>query len=223
SRSVSSAATPPAPATTSPRCWPTSPARHRRAGRTRAPATPGGRSPRRCWSSCSCSRPSALSPMATTPGRSRSSPSCSSSSSRGAGRGAAGPRGARVAEHPALVAVQRAIAVLTMAPIATQFFLAGAGAFGATSFDAHKTVGSALVLVVLLALVVATLARRHTAHAAILVGVTVLQRVLGSLGTDTPWIGAFHGLNALVVLAVAGTLVRKAFATPAAGARAATS
>jgi len=128
-----------------------------------------------------------------------------------------------VAEHPALVAVQRAIAVLTMALIATQFFLAGAGAFGATSFDAHKTVGSTLVLVVLLQLVVAALARRHVVHAAILVGVTVLQVVLGSLGADTPWIGAFHGLNALVVLAVAGTLVRKAFATPAAGARAATS
>jgi len=124
-----------------------------------------------------------------------------------------------VADHPALVTAQRAIAVLTMALIATQFFLAGAGAFGATSFDAHRTVGSALVLVVLLGLVVAALARRHTAHAAILVGVTVLQLVLGSLGTDTPWIGACHGLNALVVLAVAGTLARKAFATPPARAR----
>jgi len=128
-----------------------------------------------------------------------------------------------VADHPGLVAAQRAIAVLTMALIATQFFLAGAGAFGATSFDAHTTVGSTLVLVVLLGLVVAALARRQVVHAAILVGVTVLQVVLGSLGADTPWIGAFHGLNALVVLAVAGTLVRKAIATPAAGARAATS
>ena len=89
-----------------------------------------------------------------------------------------------MSDHPALVAAQRAIAVLTMALIATQFFLAGAGAFGATSFDAHKTVGSALVLVVLLRLVVAALARRHAVHAAILVGVTVLQLVLGSLGTD---------------------------------------
>ena len=127
-----------------------------------------------------------------------------------------------MADHPGLVAAQRAIAVLTMALIATQFFLAGAGAFGATSFDAHTTVGSTLVLVVLLGLVVAALARRQVVHAAILVGVTVLQVVLGSLGADTPWIGAFHGLNALVVLAVAGTLVRKAFATPAAATRTAT-
>jgi hypothetical protein len=127
-----------------------------------------------------------------------------------------------VADHPALVAAQRAIAVLTMALIATQFFLAGAGAFGATSFDAHKAVGSALVLVVLVGLVAAALARRHTGHAAILVGVTVLQLVLGSLGTDEPWFGAFHGLNALVVMGVGGTLARKVFMPTARGPRQAT-
>jgi hypothetical protein len=123
-----------------------------------------------------------------------------------------------MSDHPALVAAQRGLAALTMALIATQFFLAGAGAFGATSFDAHTSVGSALVIVVLLALVVAALARRHAVHAAILLGVTILQLVLGSLGSDEPWIGAFHGLNALVVTGVGGTLARKAFAP--AGARA---
>ena len=66
-----------------------------------------------------------------------------------------------MADHPVLVAAQRGIAVLTMALIATQFFLAGAGAFGATSFDAHKAVGGALVLVVLVGVLVAALARRH--------------------------------------------------------------
>jgi hypothetical protein len=128
-----------------------------------------------------------------------------------------------VADHPALIAAQRALAALTMALIATQFFLAGAGAFGATSFDAHKAVGSALVLVVLLALGVSALARRHIAHAAILVGVTILQLVLGTLGEDTPWIGAFHGLNALVVMGVGGTFARKVFASPAGRTRPATS
>jgi hypothetical protein len=128
-----------------------------------------------------------------------------------------------VADHPALVAAQRALAALTMALIATQFFLAGAGAFGATSFDAHKAVGSALVLVVLVALGVAALARRHVAHAAILVGVSALQLVLGAVGEDTPWIGAFHGLNAVVVMAVAGTFARTAFAIPPRAARPATS
>jgi hypothetical protein len=119
-----------------------------------------------------------------------------------------------VADHPALVAAQRGTATLTMALIATQFFLAGAGAFGATSFDAHRTVGSVLVFVVLLGLLVAALVRRHVRHALVLLGVTVLQVVLGTLGSDEPWVGAFHGLNALVVLGVGGTLARRAWAAP---------
>jgi hypothetical protein len=117
-----------------------------------------------------------------------------------------------VSDNPALVALQRGLAVLTMALIATQFFLAGAGAFGATSFDAHKTVGSVLVLVVLLAVIAAALARRFVVHALVLLGVTILQVVLGSVGADEPWVGALHGLNALAVLGVGGTLTGKTFA-----------
>jgi hypothetical protein len=101
-----------------------------------------------------------------------------------------------------------------MALIGAQFFLAGAGAFGATSFDAHKTVGSVLVLVALLGLLAAAVAHRFVGHAAIFLGVTVLQLVLGTLGADTPWIGAFHGLNALAVLGVGGTLARRAWTDP---------
>jgi Family of unknown function (DUF6220) len=125
-----------------------------------------------------------------------------------------------VADHPVLVAAQRGIAVLTMALVATQFFLAGAGAFGATSFGAHETVGSILVLVVLVGLVVAALARRFVVHAAILAGVTILQLLLGMWGSDEPWVGAFHGLNALAVMAAGGTLARRTFERPAAGAAA---
>jgi hypothetical protein len=124
-----------------------------------------------------------------------------------------------VADHPVLVAAQRGIATLTMALIAAQFFLAGAGAFGATSFDAHRTVGSLLVLVVLMGLLVAALVRRHVRHAALLLGVTVLQLVLGTLGGDEPWVGAFHGLNALAVMGVGGTLARSAWAGAPRGAR----
>jgi hypothetical protein len=116
-----------------------------------------------------------------------------------------------VSENPVLIALQRALAVLTIALIATQFFLAGAGAFGATSFDAHKTVGSVLVLVVLLAVIVAAVARRFVVHALALLGVTILQLVLGSVGADEPWVGAFHGLNALAVMGAGGTFARKAF------------
>lgn len=117
-----------------------------------------------------------------------------------------------MSDNPALIALQRGLAVLTMALIATQFFLAGAGAFGATSFDAHKTVGSVLVVVVLLAVIVAAVARRFVVHALALLGVTVLQLVLGTVGADEPWVGAFHGLNALAVMGVGGTLTGKTFA-----------
>ena len=116
-----------------------------------------------------------------------------------------------MADSPVLVAAQRGLASLSMALVATQFFLAGAGAFGATSFDAHKTVGSVLVLVVLLLLLVSALVRRHVAHAAIFFGVTVLQLVLGTVGHDEPWVGAFHGLNALAVMGAGGTLAQKAY------------
>jgi hypothetical protein len=126
-----------------------------------------------------------------------------------------------VSENGVLLAVQRGLAVLTMALIATQFFLAGAGAFGATGFDAHETVGSVLVVVVLVAVIVAAVARRFVVHAVALLGVTILQVVLGSAGADEPWVGAVHGLNALVVAGVGGTLAGKTFAgrAPATDAR----
>ena len=118
-----------------------------------------------------------------------------------------------MSERPVLTAAQRGVATLTVALVATQFFLAGAGAFGATSFDAHRTVGFVLVLGALLGLLVAALARRHVAHAAVLVGVLVLQAVLGRLGGDEPWVGALHGINALAAMGTAGTLARATWAT----------
>ena len=121
-----------------------------------------------------------------------------------------------MSRSPALLTAQRAVAIVTLALIATQFFLAGAGAFGATGYDAHKTVGSILVLVILVGLVVAVVARRHPIHAAIVLGVAVLQVALGAIGEDTPWIGALHGLNAIVVMAAAGTLLRKVLLPPGA-------
>ena len=119
-----------------------------------------------------------------------------------------------MADRPLPAAAHRGLQALAMALIAAQFFLAGAGAFGATSFDAHKAVGSVLVVVALLGLLAAAVARRLVAHAALFLGVTVLQLVLGTLGADEPWVGAFHGLNAVVVMGVGGTLMRRAWESP---------
>jgi hypothetical protein len=106
----------------------------------------------------------------------------------------------------ALALPQRVVASLTALLVVAQFFLAGAGAFGATSFDAHRTVGSLAVLVALVGLVIALLTRRLLAHTAAVFGLLVLQAVLGTLGGDEPWIGAFHGLNAVAVMGAAGSL-----------------
>jgi Family of unknown function (DUF6220) len=108
----------------------------------------------------------------------------------------------------ALALPQRVIASLTALLVVAQFFLAGAGAFGATSFDAHQTLGSVAVLVALVGLVLALVTRRLLGHTAAVFGLLVLQAVLGTLGGDEPWIGAFHGLNAVAVMASAGSLAQ---------------
>jgi hypothetical protein len=113
-----------------------------------------------------------------------------------------------VSEGGPLVLAQRLLASLTALMIVSQFFFAGAGAFGATSFDAHRTIGSVAVLVALLGLVVSAATGRHRGHSAAVFGLLVLQALLGTLGGDEPWIGALHGLNAIAVMGAAGTLAQ---------------
>ena len=115
---------------------------------------------------------------------------------------------------------QRLVASLTALMVVSQFFSAGAGAFGATSFDAHRTIGSLAILVALVGLVLALLTRRHRGHSAALVGLLVLQSLLGDFGGDEPWVGAVHGLNAIAVMGAAGTLAQANWA-PVRAARAA--
>jgi hypothetical protein len=107
---------------------------------------------------------------------------------------------------PALA--QRLVASLTALLVVSQFFLAGAGAFGATSFDAHRTVGSVAALAGLLGLLLAALNRRHVRHSAAVAGLLILQSILGTLGGDEPWVGALHGLNAIAVMGAAGSLAQ---------------
>jgi hypothetical protein len=125
-----------------------------------------------------------------------------------------------VSEGGPVALAQRLVASLTALMIVSQFFFAGAGAFGATSFDAHRTIGSLAILVALVGLVLALLTRRHRGHSAALVGLLVLQALLGDFGGDEPWVGAVHGLNAIAVMGAAGTLAQANWA-PVRAARAA--
>lgn len=107
--------------------------------------------------------------------------------------------------------VHRQLARLIAAAIVVQFFLAGAGAFSATSFTPHKTLGWLLLLFAAVEMLFALLGRTLVRHTGVLLLVTVVQVLLGVLGSDTSaWFGAVHAVNALGVMAAAGTLARRA-------------
>ena len=109
---------------------------------------------------------------------------------------------------------QRVLATLIAAGVAAQFFLAGAGAFGATSFSPHRALGWALLVLAGLASVVALAAMRFVRHSVMLLSLVGLQAAFGVLGADTQaWFGSLHGLNALAVMAAAGTLARRTWLT----------
>ena len=83
------------------------------------------------------------------------------------------------------------------------FFLAGAGAFGATtSYSAHRAVGSLVLALALIALVLAIVARldsRTTLLALVLFVLAILQMVLARIDS-VRWLEALHPVNGLLLL-----------------------
>ena len=101
-------------------------------------------------------------------------------------------------------------AVVYLLGVVAQFFLAGLGVFGATSYDAHRAVGFllGLVAVVLLVLAVAAkLPRPLTGLALLLVLLSIVQIVL--IQIDIEEIKALHLVNALAIGLVANMLVHR--------------
>lgn len=95
-----------------------------------------------------------------------------------------------------------AFAVLTLALVILQFFLAGLGIFGATSFNAHETVGGVLHVTTLLMLVTAGVAQLGRSPIIFSVGLLVLiiiQSALPGARNDAPGIAALHPVLALVI------------------------
>lgn len=101
---------------------------------------------------------------------------------------------------------------LFLVGVAAQFYLAGRGAFGASSYDAHKALGGILYLVTLLVLVVsiALPATRNRVDIGLAAALFVLMTIQAAIGTlDHPQVGAFHPVNGLLVTgAAAGILSR---------------
>src|SRR3954468_9306404 len=96
--------------------------------------------------------------------------------------------------------------------IFVQFYLAGRGAFGAASYSAHKDFGDVLHLLTPIILVVtlinrATRTRVDIIHAVLLIVLFEVQFGLADL--EHPAVGAFHPVNALLLLGVAYSLFRR--------------
>ena len=119
------------------------------------------------------------------------------------------------------------LASLLMLAVVAQFFLAGSGAFDTASneesFQAHRALGYGIVLFAVLMTLVAALARmpgRLIGMTGLVAGLVVLQGVIraiasafGDAGDNTTagqLIFGLHAVNALVIMAVAGMIVRKA-------------
>jgi len=102
------------------------------------------------------------------------------------------------------------LATIYLAGVVVQFFLAGLGTFGATTFDAHRAVGLGLGIVSLIMVVLAFVGKVPRSLVALsftLFGLNVVQLVLAQI--DVEEIAALHVVNALAVVYVAHELVQR--------------
>jgi hypothetical protein len=116
----------------------------------------------------------------------------------------------------------RILASLTSLAVIVQVGLAGYGAFNAidkadsdhsitkkqveNGFDPHGVVGTIVIALMLILLIVALVGRHKIRIAAILFGLGIVQMLLAWGGTGAAWVGFFHGVNALAIAGIAGSL-----------------
>jgi hypothetical protein len=120
------------------------------------------------------------------------------------------------------------LATLLVLVVVAQFFLAASGAFDTApndeSFQTHRALGYGLVLLAVVVTIVAALARmpgRLIGMTALVAGLgvgQVLIRALAAAFNDTgdasttagQFVFGLHAVNGLIILAVAGTVARRA-------------
>jgi hypothetical protein len=114
---------------------------------------------------------------------------------------------------------QRVLGWLMVLGAALQFFLAGLAVFHgkvqggdklfkSSSFDVHKGVGDALVLVSFAILVLAIVNREQVRLALILFVLMVVQFILAGVGESVPALGALHPVNGVAIIALAHFVAR---------------
>jgi hypothetical protein len=102
------------------------------------------------------------------------------------------------------------LSVVYLLGVVAQFFLAGMGAFGASSYDAHRGLGFVLGIMSLGLLVIALVGRLPRSVLLLtvaLVGLNLLQMILANV--DVEEIAALHPVNALAIFVVAYTLLQR--------------
>ena len=84
-------------------------------------------------------------------------------------------------------------------------------------FGAHSALGYIIFIAALILLILALVGRRNLGSArlkwsGVLAGLVVVQILLAWLGGATAWLGILHGMNALAVAGVAGSLAGREWA-----------
>jgi hypothetical protein len=103
------------------------------------------------------------------------------------------------------------IAWIILAGLLLQFYFAGTALFGATTFEAHRSLGMALTLPVVALLVLALVGRlgwRLIGISALLLILTMVQMLLPQLRDNVSWVAALHPVNALALGGVTALCVR---------------
>ena len=102
------------------------------------------------------------------------------------------------------------VALIYLVGVVVQFFLAGQGAFGATSYDTHQAFGYVLGILsigIFVLAVIGKVPRDLVTLAAVLLGLNVVQVLVVHANVDD--IAALHAVNALAIAGVALALVRR--------------
>lgn len=99
--------------------------------------------------------------------------------------------------------------ILMLTLIVVEFYVAGLGVFGATTYSLHRAIGVALTLIsflLLLLSLVGVLGRTRITFSTLLVILMVLQFALVNI--HNPYIEALHLVNALLITGITVALIR---------------
>jgi hypothetical protein len=131
---------------------------------------------------------------------------------------------------PCVRSVFRWLSAILFVAVVVQVGLAGYGAFDAihsanntsvskktieNGFNAHAALGTLIVLLMLILLIVAAVGQLGPAairRSAEILGLGIVQMVLGIVSTEVPALGFLHTVNALAITGATGLLAHRTWA-----------